>query len=160
MRNPGRRALGMVGVCVLQAMAVIACGQDSPSLDTQREVTLLQVRVETFFDELTDKAIGPTLAVRALVADGPLRERTEEVARLVDSAAKLEQRYGVYRGRDSIDAKNIGADLIVLRYLYKAEKFPVVWEFTFYRTDSAAGIKRDWSLIALKFDTKLDGILR
>jgi hypothetical protein len=144
----------------LQALALVACGQESLDTDTRREVTLLQVRVETFFDELTDKAIGPPLAVRSLVADGPLRERTEEVARLVDQAAKLELRYGPYRGRDSIDAKNVGADLILLRYLYKAEKFPVVWEFTFYRTDSAAGIKRDWSLIALKFDTKLDGILR
>lgn len=150
--------LGLLSAGLLSVPA--AWSQDPMDSEARREVTGLQARVDSFFENLTDKAIGPSPAVRTLVADGPLRDRTDEVARLIDQATKLEQRYGAYTGNEAVGVKSSGTDLLLLRYLYKAEKFPVLWEFTFYRTESSLGVKRDWSLIALKFDTQLEPIWR
>lgn len=137
-----------------------APAQEALDSEARREVAGLQTKVEGFFADLTDKATGPATAVRGLVADGPLKLRTEEVAKLIDQASRLEQRYGAYTGNESVAAKAVGGDLVFLRYLYKAEKFPVVWEFTYYRTETATGLKRDWTLIALKFDTQLEALAR
>lgn len=156
-----RDQVTLAGACLALLLASLpASAQESLDSDARREVALLQTKVEDFFVALTDKSTGPATAVRSLVADGPLKLRTEEVAKLIDQASRLEQRYGVYTGSESVTAKAVGSDLILLRYLYKAEKFPVVWEFTFYRTEIGTGLKRDWALIALKFDTQLEAILR
>ena len=153
----------LVIAIVLQTLASSANGQESLDSNTQVEVSVLQSKIKGFFRDLTannDKAAGAEQAVHALVAEGPLKERSEELNRLIDQAARLEQRYGAYTGNESVDAKAIGSDLLRLRFLYKAEDFPIVWQFTFYRTQDTAGIKREWSLIALKFDTQLDAIMR
>ena len=151
---------------VLHMLAFSANAQESLDSNTQVEVSILQSKVKGFFRDLTDKTVGADQAVRAdqavqaLVANGPLKERSEELTKLIEQAARLEQRYGAYTGNEPVDAKAIGSDLLRLRFLYKAEKFPIVWQFTFYRTQDTAGNKRDWSLIALKFDTQLDAVMR
>jgi hypothetical protein len=51
----------------------------------------------------------------------------------------------------------IGRDLVLLRYLYKGENFPVVWYFTFYRTTAAGETgPGTWRTIAVRFDTDLE----
>ena len=157
--------LSRCSLCLVFAIALAggAIAQESLDSSTQAEVSILQSKVKGFFRDLTsntDKAVGAEQAVQALVAGGPLKDRSEELAKLIDQAARLEQRYGAYTGNEPVDSKAIGSDLLRLRFLYKAEKFPIVWQFTFYRTQDTAGIKRDWSLIALKFDTQLDAVLR
>ena len=141
-------------------LAYRASGQEVLDSNTQVEVSVLHSKIKGFFRELTDKTIGADQAVHALVANGPLKDRRDELTKLIEQAALLEQRYGVYTGNEPVDVKAIGSDLLRLRYLYKAERFPIVWQFTFYRTQDNAGIKSDWSLIALKFDTQLDAIMR
>jgi hypothetical protein len=158
-----RSAPCLVIAIALQMLAVGGNAQEVLDSNTQVEVSMLQSKVKDFFRDLTantNKTAGADQAVRALVADGPLKERREELTKLIEQAAGLEQRYGAYTGNESVDAKAIGSDLLRLRFLYKAERFPIVWQFTFYRTQDTAGIKREWSLIALKFDTQLDAIMR
>ena len=54
----------------------------------------------------------------------------------------------------------IGNDLVLMKYLYKCETFPVVWYFTFYRTsprgERTADTGDSWRVIIVRFDTELE----
>lgn len=130
------------------------------SVEMQAEVAALQGKVEVFFRQFTDKTIGPERAVREIVGSGPLKDRNEDISKLIDQSLSLDQRYGIYTGHEAVGVRAIGNDLVFLRYLYKGERYPLVWYFTFYRTAIANGLKRDWSLISLRFDTKIDALER
>ena len=131
-----------------------ALGQASAEPDP--EIELLQGRVEQFFSNLTNTMLGPENAVRTIVGNGPLKDRNDDINKLIDQAAALDQRYGTYSGHEAVGQRAVGKDLIFLRYLYKGEKFPVVWHFTFYRTGPNGALNRGWQLIALRFDSKLE----
>lgn len=152
-------------VCVVAwcCLVSIATAQTPAPLDAklaQQEMEWLSSRCDGFFRALTDSSVGQERAMRDLIASGPLKDRDEEIVRLVDSASKLTDRYGKYTGHELVSSKMIGTDLVYLRYLYKAERFPVVWHFTFYRTTGAGGVKKEWTLIALKFDAQLEQLLK
>lgn len=141
------------------AALMLACAASAQelSLDLQQEVDALQKKVDAFFLTLTaDKMLGPERAIREIIGNGPLKTRTDDINKLIEQAIGLDSRYGPYTGHEQASVKAVGSDLVLLRFLYKSEKFPVVWHFTFYRTTGPSGIKRDWSLIGLKFDSKLD----
>jgi hypothetical protein len=142
------------------AMAPAVLAQERLSEEMQVEVTTLQGRADLFFRQFSDKTIGPERAVREIVGSGPLKDRNEEISKLIDQALTLDQRYGVYTGHEAAAVRAVGSDLVFLRYLYKGERFPVVWYFAFYRTAIANGLKRDWSLISLRFDTKIEALER
>lgn len=145
---------------LIQELSVQELNAQELSLDVQREVDSLQKRVDTFFVTLTDKKLGSEgaaeRAIRELIGNGPLKDRTDDINKLIEQAIGLELRYGAYTGHEEASVKAIGSDLVLLRHLYKSERFPVVWHFTFYRTTGPSGTKRDWALIGLKFDSKLD----
>jgi hypothetical protein len=146
---------------LLMTMARFAGAQEPPlSEEMQGEVAALQNKVDLFFRQLTDKTVGPERAVREIVASGPLKDRNDEISKLIDQAALLDQRFGTFTGQQPVGVKAVGSDLVFLRYLYKGERFPVVWYFTFYRTTITPGLKRDWSLISLRFDTKVEALER
>lgn len=148
-----RAALVALG-CVL-AIAGMSRAQEPLSDELQAEVSILQGRVDLFFRQLADKSLDPERPVREIVGSGPLKDRNDEINRLIDQIPLLDQRYGVYTGHEAIGVKALGSDLVLLRYLYKAERFPVIWHFAFYRS-TVAGLKRDWTLVLLRFDTKLE----
>jgi hypothetical protein len=137
-----------------------ASAQEQLTDEMQTEVTVLQGRAELFFRQLSDKTIGPERAVREIVGSGPLKDRNEEISKLIEQALLLDQRFGAYTGQEQVGIRAVGSDLVFLRYLYKGERFPVVWHFAFYRTPIANGLKRDWSLISLRFDTKIEVLER
>ena len=87
---------------------------------------------------------------------GPL-SKNESLTELVKKASKLEERYGRYTGNEAASVKTIGNDLVILRYLFKGERFPVVWHFYYYRAANGA-MAKDWNLIEIRFDTNLDGL--
>jgi len=144
----------------LMAGAAKAFAEEPLSEEMQGEVTMLQGKAELFFRQFSDKTIGPERAVREIVANGPLKDRNDDISKLIDQALLLDQKYGVSTGHEAIGARAIGNDLVFLRYLYKGERFPVIWYFGFYRTSIANGLKRDWSLISLRFDTKIEALER
>ena len=125
----------------------------------QAEVEKLQAGIEDFFKGLSNPLIGPEQAFGTLVAKGPLKGK-DELPKLVAKAGKLEESYGRYTGHDVASIKTVGNDLVILRYLYKSERFPVIWHFYYYRTGNGptASTKGDWSLIEIRFDTNLDGL--
>jgi len=153
----------LLGVLILGLAAAVAA-EEPLSDEMQSEVTALKTKVDLFFRQLSDKTNGPEAAAReaiaGIVASGPLKDRSDEIAKLTEQTATLSQRYGDYTGHEAAGARAVGNDLLFLRYLYKGERFPVVWHFTFYRTTTTAGLKREWSLISLRFDTKLEMLER
>ena len=151
-------ALLLAALIIANAPAVPA--QERLSEEMQPEVMSLQGKVEVFFRQFSDKTIGPERAVREIVGSGPLKDRNDDISKLIDQSLGLDQRYGAYTGHESVGVRAVGSDLVFLRYLYKGERFPVVWYFAFYRTAIANGLKRDWSLISLRFDTKIEALER
>ena len=150
-----------VTIAFFAFISAAACGQEPMSAEVAAEVKILRSRVDEFFRSLTTKSLGgPERAVRQIVDNGPLKERNDDISKLIEQALTLDQKYGPYTGHEEVQVKPVGSDLIFLRYLYKGEKFPVVWCFTFYRAAPIGGISRDWTLIALKFDAKVDTLER
>lgn len=137
------------------AWAAAAAAQD-PAAEMQGEIDSVKERVDTFFKRLSDKAIGGDGAVRGLIGNSPLKNRTEEINKLIEQAANLDRNYGVYTGHEEASERAVGKDLIFLRYLYKGERFPVVWHFTFYRPGGNSTLGREWTLIGLRFDSKVE----
>lgn len=125
----------------------------------------LQKQVEKFFSDLTDRTATSKLraaekAFQVLLASGPLaeRERAEDVTKLAERAAILDDRYGPYSSSELVGTHAIGTDVYVLRYLYKASRFPVAWTFTFYRTPDSRfdGGQSEWNVIGVRFDSQVD----
>lgn len=152
---PGR-ALGFCLLAVLLTAA--AAAQEPVSAETQQEIEFVKRIADKFFDDLTNEMLGPDRAFRELIGNGPLKDRNEDISKLIDQAQTLEQRYGAYTGNEMVSSKAVGKDLIFLCYLYKGERFPVVWYFTFYRAEAIGAAKREWSLIALRFDAKIEAL--
>ncbi len=145
-------------VLLSSCLSLPAAGQDSVSAETEQEIEFVKMRAATFFRSLTDKTLGPDRAFPELIENGPLQGRTEEIGKLIEQASTLDARYGAYTDVEHISSKAVGSDLIFLRYLYKGERFPVVWYFTFYRAGAIGGVKRPWTLIALRFDAKIEAL--
>jgi hypothetical protein len=139
-------------------IAASAAAQESVTAEMQPEVAIVKMRAEEFFTQLALPMPDAERAVRAIIANGPLQEpaRSEDVKKLIDQAQSLDQRVGDYKGHECVSSRHVGSDLIFLRYLYKGEKFPLVWYFTFYRTNGPVGTIQDWKLISLRFDNKVE----
>ena len=138
--------------------ATSAGAQEPPGAVGEDDLKSVKSRVETFFQSLTNSSLGPERAFPELIGNGPLKDRTDEIKRLIEQAQTLDQRYGDYSGHDFASSKAVGADLVFLKYLYKGERFPVVFCFTFYRAGPIGGFDREWSLIALRFDSRIEAL--
>jgi hypothetical protein len=138
----------------------ISPGQDAPP-EKDPELLALDVKVGQF---LADIAIGETPnAYQDLLAGSRLLKQEKALQALTEKTQQLDTKYGHYRGFEQIAAKRIGSDLVLLRYLYKCEDFPVVWYFTFYRTpklDEAPLEKTPWRVVTVRFDTELERLAR
>src|SRR5687768_5912243 len=114
----------------LVTLLLVFCGVVSLGIAQERtpqqqaEVEKLQGGIEDFFKAFNNPTIGPESAFNTLVGKGPLKNK-EELPGLIEKAGKLEARYGRYTGHDAASVKTVGNDLVILRYLYKGERFPV-----------------------------------
>jgi hypothetical protein len=155
--NIARRRLALA-TARLRFGSGLAVAQEPGRVVTEDDLKSVKARVETFFQSLTNPMLGPERAFPELIGDSPLKERTDEIKKLIEQAAALDQRYGDYSGHDFASSKAVGADLVFLKYLYKGDRFPVVFCFTFYRAGPIGGIEREWSLIGLRFDSRIDAL--
>ena len=144
-------------VAALTALAFAApAAAQEPAAEMQAEIAVVKGFVDSFFKNLTNKAIGGDGAVRGIIGNSPLKNRTDDINKLIEQAASLDRNYGAYTGHEEASVRVVGKDLIFLRYLYKGERFPVVWHFTFYRPGGNGTRPREWTLIGLKFDSKVE----
>jgi len=152
------RPIFALALPALMLGAAIVCAQESQRTVSEDDLKAVKARVETFFQSLTNPTLGPDRAFPELIANGPLQERTEDIKKLIEQAQTLDQRYGDYSGHDFASSKAVGADLVFLKYLYRGERFPVVFCFTFYRAGPIGGFDRQWSLIGLRFDSRIEAL--
>ena len=145
-------AVAVVG-CLLLSVGLASRGQ-TPSADDDVVLSALDANVKRFLDAV---ASGDTDgALRDLLTDSNLKDQSDGVRALSTKAASLESKYGAFRGLERIDARRVATDLVVMKYLYKCERFPVVWYFTYYRTFSGPANNDNWVIVTVRFDTELE----
>jgi len=118
-------------------------------------IAALEARVADFLEGVSGGP--PQSAYDELLAGSELLKQKEALVELVKQTAELDGKYGRYKGFERIAARRIGRDLVLMRYLYKCENFPVVWYFAFYRT-AGEGLTEngDWRAVIVRFDTNLE----
>ncbi|GHT36826.1 hypothetical protein FACS189427_09030 [Planctomycetales bacterium] len=120
----------------------------------------LDDNVKTFFDELisgasTSKTLDDWMRnnLTGYVAGSQPVEDTKT------KLADVKTKFGEFRAYDRIDIKQVGSDLIIIRYLLKCDYRPVVWTFVFYRqpvfSGTAAPSAAPFRVIDLRFETDI-----
>ncbi len=153
MIQKNRALLGLPALLVCLWTSRAATGQDPPD----PLIDPLDARVSRFLEGIS---AGMTqTAYQELLSGSPLLKQTEALEDLVQKTDQLKDRYGPYREFEQIGARPVGKDLVLLKYLYKCEDFPVVFYFTFYRTPGRGELPAqndDWRVIIVRFDTELE----
>lgn len=146
--------LSIVALVLLARPAVAA--DDSPLADPV--VGKLHEKVMRFLDGVAGGEA--TTAFGELLAGSQLLEQAGAVRSLVDKSKEISQRYGAHRDNEQVSAKRIGKDVVLLKYLYKCEKFPVVWYFAYYRDLARSTTNGDdqWLVVSVRFDTQLEAL--
>ena len=124
------------------------------------ELESLHAVVKTFFENISDPAAGPKKGLEILLKNSPLEGESKEelMTALSEKIAAVNSQFGPYLSFEAIGVKSIGRDLVVLRYLYKCQNYPVVWYFIFYRPLSSAeeSGNKAWFLIHFYYDSQLN----
>jgi len=141
-------------VCIVLSVAASTSAQDFPA-EPDRDMVSLDDKISQF---LTDVAMGETPdAFSALLEGSRLADQEKPLAALIERTKQLETKYGKHIDSEQIAAKRIGKDLVLLKYLYKCEHFPVVWHFAYYRTtNETPSDNGTWRVISVRFDTELE----
>ncbi len=126
------------------------------SVDTDPIVVSLTRRVDLFFGNLKSTNVAAKDAFADLLADGPLADRSERLTAFVDAYDQLELQHGKFLAAKQVSARRIGEDLVFLTFLFKTERFPIVWRIAFYRPPIEAAERPDWFVVRLSFDTKIE----
>ncbi|MCL2349093.1 MAG: hypothetical protein FWC50_12640 [Planctomycetaceae bacterium] len=132
------------------------------------DVAIAERRVQTFFETLTLKDPSETAhAYSELFQGSPIAYGADDV--ISETVKKTNDLTSNKRWSfEPLDTRKAGKDLILIRYLYKGETFPVVWQFTFYRSQILNGSRSgdvgtmtssQWDCIGVKFDTNLDVLI-
>jgi hypothetical protein len=142
-------------IAILLALGVSTRGQNAPRA-ADSELELLDQKVKDFLQSTIDDDIDT--AFQDFLAGGPLARQTEALANLKLKTKELQMKYGPFRNVEQISAKRVGRDLVLMKYLYSCESFPVVWYASFYRNYKRGEVPREnaWSVVTLRFDTDLD----
>jgi hypothetical protein len=144
-------------VCTFVLVVTPARAEDETAF-TDPVVAKLNDRVMRFLNEIAERR--ETDAWRDLLSGSQLAEQTAVVKTLVERSKELVERYGKYRESEGVGAKRVGKDLVLLKYLYKCEKFPIIWNIVYYRDAGRAATNSDdsWIVISIRFDTQLDAL--
>ena len=137
-------------------------GKVSAQVATETDLGLLHGRIRTFFENLTEPGKGPKKALEEILKSSPLGADEKLSAELAEKMKDISTRYGACVSFEEVGTKSVGSDLIMIRYLYKCENYPIIWYFTFYRPRPKTGetVTRNWTLIGLRYDSNLDIALR
>ena len=151
MKRPLLAALSVAAA--LGGLATISRSQDDAKIEP------LKRRVNDFFRQLAQEK-DPAIAFDRLLEGGPL-ERHPRIKVLVEKVANFDSKYGDFSAAVPISERAVGPDqqVVLLKYLYEAQEYPVVWNFTFYRQPaSRLGDTRKWVVVGVRFDTDLEAL--
>ena len=148
------------------AVCLVLAGISLTSLATRGQVTErpadaelagLDQKVKDFLGRISFESDIQSAYQELLKNSQPLTQ-TEALNALVQKTRLIRERYGEVRDFEQISARRVGKDLVLLRYLYKCENYPVVWHVTFYRTTKQNEVPRnsDWTVVTVRFDTNVE----
>jgi hypothetical protein len=147
-------------VVLAAALPILIGGALAGSDDSKEKDTVLNALDARATQFLEGVSLGQSQsAFKDLLSGSQLLKQADALRDLIARTNDLEAKYGAYRSFEKISAKRIGTDLVLMRYLYKCENFPVVWHFTFYRTPGAGDMRAKggtWRVVAVRFDTELE----
>ena len=128
---------------ILLILGVLVCLSSARAADPAANV-----RAETFFRTVLDGDTGK--AFDALV-DGSLipSSQPNAVSRLKSQLENGLRVYGRPVGYDLLEEKSFGPSLVRCVYIFRLEKYPLIWEFFFYK-----GTDR-WLPIEVRFNDQL-----
>lgn len=153
--------LTLLGI-VLLGFGSVSAQSSTPLAPEDADLASLDTRARDFLHRI---AQGQTTeAFRDLLAGTTwLDEAKDRLASLSSKAAELRATYGDCQDVERVEAHKIGTRLVVLRYLYLCERFPVVWHFIFYRPpqrhNAGSPSASSWQVIGVRFDTDLERLL-
>ena len=131
------------------ARGQVLAPETDPVLDT------LDDEIKSFLEAVSLGQVQS--AYDELLLGSHLAKQDKALKKLVEQTQELQSKYGEYRAFEQIAARRIGNDLVLLKYLYKCEHFPVVWYFTFYRTPGETPPENsNWRVVIVRFDTELE----
>ncbi len=111
-------------------------------------------------DFLQDVSLGKVSdAYGRLLEGSSLAGETQSLAELVQKTGELEPRYGRCWSFERLSARPLGSDVVVLNFLYKCQRLPLVWRVVWYRTPGGNGnstVSENWQVISIRFDTDWD----
>jgi len=150
-----------VTTCLWMLFVLLAGVRSSPGQEVPTEkdpvLVALHAKVSQFLEGVS---LGQAqTAYQELLAGSQLLKKKEALKELTEKTNELEKKYGEYREFEQIAAKRVGSDLVLLKYLYKCENFPVVWYFTFYRIPAPGETTPEsdnWRVVIVRFDTELE----
>jgi len=127
----------------------------------ESETAAIQQKINTFFESIIEPS-GSSSAYQVMFTGTQLSDVVmQKMIQETDNLTKTSRWKFEY-----LDTKRVGSDLISIRYLYKSDTHPVVWYFTFYRSqtstrpsDSTTSAS-SWNCIGVKFDTDLDSLFK
>ena len=147
---------------------VFASRNDETRAQTQQnavstDVETLRESIGNFFENMSDVNKGPNKAVEEFLKNSSLADNEKTRSRVAEGLKTINQNFGAYVAYEPIGVKTVGTDLLVFRYLYKCQDYPVVWYFTYYRpraksAEATLGAPA-WTLIGFRYDTNLDAAL-
>lgn len=152
----GRCMMVAIAAALLMVSVTLLAAEDE-GREKDPVLAALDARVAQFLEAIS---LGQSQGAFAdLLAGSQLLKQADAVKDLVARTNDLEAKYGAFRAFEKLSARRIGNDLVLMRYLYKCENFPVVWHFTFYRPPKSGETRAKtgtWRVVAVRFDTDLE----
>lgn len=144
---------------VILFMSAAQTSAQEATKDKDPVLAALESRVSQFLEGVS---LGQTqAALQELLAGSPLLKKTDALKELIAKTNELETKYGKYRAFEELSARRVGEDLVLMKYLYKCDNFPVVWHFCFYRTPTPVETPAKpgaWNVVTVRFDTDLEAL--
>ena len=165
-----RYRLSIIGVLAVIALTTAFFRMNVAESQAQTQPNLVAFDLETlresignFFENLSDPSKGSEKAIKEFLKNTPLADSEKIKTKFTDDVRLINQNFGSYVSYEPIGVKTVGTDLVVFRYLYKCQNYPVVWYFTYYRprakSADVSASTASWTLIGFRFDTNLDAAL-
>jgi len=143
--------LTVVGMITILCMSYLHFRVDiAAQIGQENDTLILQGRIKTFFTSLERSSVQ--IAYQEMLS-GSQQDAIQEIVLKTENSIKEGTRWRL----EFLEAKPVGDDLMLVRYLYKSETHPVIWYFTFYRPQSGT---RTWNCIGIRFDTDYDSLFK
>ena len=131
-----------------------------PAAAAGSELDPLFESVQNFFEQIANPAEGSYSGLENLLKNSPFEgnAKDEMIKTLAEKIDSIAGQFGSYISFEQIGVKRIGRDLVVLRYLYKCQNYPLVWYFVFYRPTASESetAGKTWQIIHLYYDSQLN----